>query len=348
MLVLSASSVDRIPSQATALKMSNSSVSITINHQEQSLSSSENLSSHDYEQMTNEQDTTDNQASDHSSNSSWSDDDYDDFSFASPNHHDDFGNELDDDCFDSSDTDSDDDDDEAFNFSSLKPEAQTTTHSDYHSDSSDSTSNEDVNQFPSFVALPFWWGNEDQDQLQFIINSYDRLLQLDSERELMIRQPKPFIGKIYRRQVSSNGTFQSVDKVSVFRREALPFGRTMPLTRTHWVISTWNQEAGIPFAQVMISEDVAKRVWLSRVLATSQSTIFCEPFFLEPVQTAGRPSRSNKSVSCPPFYSLFECSVSSKPSEKDHSNIGYAGASKTWAKFFPEASFSDPASLNDC
>jgi len=96
------------------------------------------------------------------------------------------------------------------------------------------------------IITPFWFGNEDEEQLRHINSNYYRLLKLGEEKKRLIRQPKPFVGRISRIKVDNGEIFTTLDVVEVYRRSLLPPGSIMPLIRKVQILTCWSYEDGLP------------------------------------------------------------------------------------------------------
>jgi len=175
--------------------------------------------------------------------------------------------------------------------------------------------------------LPHWWGSEDQEHMLEVITHYDQLLGVTEERKKLIRAAKPFIGRIVRHQVPSEDGLQSIDEVSIYRYELLPFGQSMPLVRSHWVLTRWDEVNGLPITQSIVPNRVAHNRWLINARPTQVATIFCEPDAANP--------------------NSFICSADSDGRQRASASIGYFNACHSWSRFFPESTFQHGSLVDD-
>lgn len=143
---------------------------------------------------------------------------------------------------------------------------------------------------------PFWYGHEDEgmcvllvlfffpllpfngsgysfaktliaDQAAPIFHVYAERLQLTLRNNTRIREPKLFVGSIKRQPVSNCGSsnFTTLDEVSVFTREKVPFGLSMPFAFSRMLLTVWDAEEGLPSMQYSLKSTANRRYWLARV-----------------------------------------------------------------------------------
>jgi hypothetical protein len=174
--------------------------------------------------------------------------------------------------------------------------------------------------------LPHWWGEEDSEHIEMILQEYTHTLGIDLEQKKSVRSAVPFIGHIIRHQVPSVHSLQSIDEVSVFRYEMVPFGQTMPLIRRHWILTTWDVEAGLPIRQLPLTKPAAHALWLPKARSNASTSLFCEPDAASPAH----------------FVYTVERTYS-----RDVPSIGYAHSSLSYSRFFPEAAFHGNAPIDD-
>lgn len=225
--------------------------------------------------------------------------------------------ELSRDFDDASSTSSSDEDEEASSSASLADDLDYFGF-DFEASPLD-TSPDSQSPRPSLSELPHWWGEEDQEHLAAVLTHYDHTTAIDAERKKNIRAPAPFVGRVVRHQVPSVDGLQSLDEVFIYRYELIPFGQTMPLIRTHWVVTTWDQASGLPLHQAIVSNKVADSVWLPRARSNNITTIFCEPDASSP--------------------SSFVLSIDRDGTTRGTISIGYFNSYNSWSRFFPESAF---------
>ncbi|KAL0481406.1 ribosome-recycling factor [Acrasis kona] len=110
------------------------------------------------------------------------------------------------------------------------------------------------------TSTPFWFGNEEGEHLQTIINYYTNFLRLNENRPASSREPRQFIGKIKRRSLETNkGFFVTVDDIFVYQYAMRNWGQVMPLVKTINVMTEWNSLDGIPLFQTRCDESKAKQ-----------------------------------------------------------------------------------------
>lgn len=199
---------------------------------------------------------------------------------------------------------------------------------------------------PKANPIPFWFTNEEPDQIRMIFDSYAITLDIEEQRKACIRSPAPFIGRIIRmplkpsdneaencdinnntnnnnnnnnNNTTSTTTFKTLDKVEVYVRELYPLGTILPLSRVVWLLTTWDSNEGIPTNSVEVTKGLKKSLQ-KRALTTQSSTLYCAPIFRtkdDYQYTVSSPSSSSSSSS-------FESSSSSFPAP-----LMYASTSST-------------------
>jgi len=177
-------------------------------------------------------------------------------------------------------------------------------------------------------SLPHWWGEEDSEHVEMVLHHYMVTVGVEQEQKKSIRSAIPFVGHVLRHQVPSLNSLQSIDEVSVFRYEMVPFGQTMPLIRRHYVLTTWDADSGLPLSQHLISQPCAHAMWLPKARNSNLSALYCEP-------DAAAPSH-------------FIFTAQFQDDEQNHISIGYHNSSLlSWSRFFPESAFHGDLSLDD-
>jgi len=126
-------------------------------------------------------------------------------------------------------------------------------------------------------VVPFWFAHEDQDQINEIVQIYNQTLNIERERKMCLRAPVPFVGSIKRTQVH-NTLFSTLDEVSVYLRDIKPLGVDLPLSRTVWLLTSWEVSEGIPLHSFEIREDRLREFWQKRSRGAS-SFLYCRPVF---------------------------------------------------------------------
>lgn len=149
---------------------------------------------------------------------------------------------------------------------------------------------EDVNSPPSSPkepvppenTVPFWFMNEEPDQIRTILESYALTLDLETQRKACIRSPSPFIGRVKRTPIKpaesdTDKSFKTLDRVEVYLRELYPLGTKLPLSREAWVLTTWDDD-GIPIHSSEMSKSTKKSMQ-KRAQGAQSSTLYCAPIF---------------------------------------------------------------------
>jgi len=150
------------------------------------------------------------------------------------------------------------------------------TVSAYEDNDSEEESDSDVEQ-SNCHDVPFWFSYEEADQINEIMNSYTATLQLDEEIKSCVRAPPPFVGRVQRIHVN-NDLFTTLDQVSIYKREPMPLGVTLPAVRDVWLLTSWDAEDGLPLRFFEINKDSLLEFWQSR--ATGQySYLYCRPVY---------------------------------------------------------------------
>jgi len=127
------------------------------------------------------------------------------------------------------------------------------------------------------VNTPFWFGCEDEKQLQCIHSTYFGNLKLAQEQQRCIRQPEPFMGRIRRQKVDNGSIFTTLDEVEVFRRSTVPPGSVMPFVRTVNLLTCWSYDEGLPTDIVSLSRQSLEK-WTKKIVKEiPSSTLLCLP-----------------------------------------------------------------------
>lgn len=177
-------------------------------------------------------------------------------------------------------------------------------------------------------SLPHWWGEEDSEHVEMVLHHYMVTVGVEEEQKKSIRSAIPFVGHVLRHQVPSLNSLLSIDEVSVFRYEMVPFGQTMPLIRRHYVLTSWDTDSGLPISQHLISQPCALAMWLPKARHSNMTALVCEP-------DAASPSH-------------FIFTAQYQQDEQNHISIGYHNSSLlSWSRFFPESAFHGNLSLDD-
>lgn len=147
--------------------------------------------------------------------------------------------------------------------------------SDFHDDSIDEEDFED-----EVRCIPFWFGNEDKEQLKAIIQIYSKALNLDEDEKTRVRKPPSFIGRIKRIKLNHENKFLTLDTVDVFTRSLLAPGSVMPLKKTVNTITEWSIEEGLPEKVSLVTNKAEKKSWLDKEdLNTGISYLFSFPVY---------------------------------------------------------------------
>lgn len=142
--------------------------------------------------------------------------------------------------------------------------------SDFHDDSIDEEDFED-----EVRCIPFWFGNEDKEQLKAIIQIYSKVLKLDEDEKTRVRKPpvslllvtlltfnKAFIGRIKRIKLNHENKFLTLDTVDIFTRSLLAPGSVMPLKKTVHTITEWSIEEGLPEKVSLVTTKAEKSLFI--------------------------------------------------------------------------------------
>jgi len=124
---------------------------------------------------------------------------------------------------------------------------------------------------------PFWFSYEEADQINEIMNSYTTTLQLDEEIKSCVRAPPPFVGRVQRIHVN-NDLFTTLDHVSIYQRDLVPLGTTLPAVRDVWLLTSWDVEEGLPLRFFEINKDSLLEFWQSRAIG-EHSYLYCRPVY---------------------------------------------------------------------
>jgi len=144
----------------------------------------------------------------------------------------------------------------------------------------DSDAEEEETKIPTVIETPFWFGNEDNEQMRYIAAKYGSFLKLPEEKKRLIRQPEPFVGKIKRNKVDNGDIFTTFDEVEIYRRSLLPLGSVMPIIRTVYVLTSWSFEDGLPIQFASLPTERSRKMWRDRIIPTTGiSILLCLPVY---------------------------------------------------------------------
>jgi len=139
---------------------------------------------------------------------------------------------------------------------------------------------EEETKYPAVIGTPFWFGNEDEEQMRYITAKYCNYLKLPEEKKRLIRQPEPFVGRIKRSKVDNAEIFTTFDEVEIYRRSLLPLGSVMPLIRKVFLLTCWSYEDGLPIQFASLPSECSKKMWRDRIVPTSTASILlCLPVY---------------------------------------------------------------------
>lgn len=138
-------------------------------------------------------------------------------------------------------------------------------------------SEEEKKNEKTIKLLPFWFGNEDKDQIKYIADCYYRKLNLIEEKKRCIRQPEPFVGRITRNKVENQESFTTLDKVEIYRRSLVSPGSKMPFVRTENMLTIWSFDEGFPL-QISRLDNKELRAWRAQLSEDAKpSYLLCLP-----------------------------------------------------------------------
>ena len=102
--------------------------------------------------------------------------------------------------------------------------------------------------------LPFWFGNEEEEQIQSILECYSTVLICPDE---FMRSVQPFVGRVKRVNVStSKHVFQTLDRVTISNCQRMPADKpVLPTIREEYCCTTWDAD-GIPSITSLTSSEV--------------------------------------------------------------------------------------------
>jgi len=173
---------------------------------------------------------------------------------------------------------------------------------------------------------PFWFGNEDSDQIKGILDEMTILLHLDKEIKQCTRQPKPFIGCIRRRKVHHSFQFATLDEIQIFALETVPYGKNIPIKRTAKYLTNWDADEGLPIHSEPLKSSTA-RFWEERVCGAT-NYIYCLPIAHRNIKTSNLNRVDQEFV-----YKSSSC---------DQPSIGYYSANSfSYEAFVPHINSTD-------
>jgi len=123
---------------------------------------------------------------------------------------------------------------------------------------------------------PFWFANEDEDHICYIMNRYSATLILPRDRKN--RSEQPFISRIKRTNVSTDpDDFQTLDYVTIANCQRMPISNLiLPDITAFYCLTTWSIDDGIPI-RITKLDGKQTSYWLQKL--TCENYI-CTPSFL--------------------------------------------------------------------
>eukprot|EP00029_Vermamoeba_vermiformis_P000425 TRINITY_DN1048_c0_g1_i1.p1 TRINITY_DN1048_c0_g1~~TRINITY_DN1048_c0_g1_i1.p1 ORF type:complete len:294 (-),score=42.58 TRINITY_DN1048_c0_g1_i1:237-1118(-) len=134
----------------------------------------------------------------------------------------------------------------------------------------------------AFAEIPFWFNNEEEDQIKTILLQYDSKCGLQERRKKIIRAPPPFVGRVTRTQVR-NLEFATLDKVEIYLLDVLPQWSPLNCTEKQYFLTTWDKESGLPAYSTPLTDKDKIRFWRDRSSTDSISYLYSNPVY----QSAG-------------------------------------------------------------
>lgn len=131
---------------------------------------------------------------------------------------------------------------------------------------------------PFSLPIPHWWGSEDSDHTREVMDYYTKKIGVEEERKRSVRSAPPFIGRIIRYLYRcSDSRLSSLDSVSTYRYDMVPFGHAMPRSGHCWVRTEWDASSGLPLSISPLSSSQSIRLWALIQHQASPVALFCEP-----------------------------------------------------------------------
>jgi len=128
------------------------------------------------------------------------------------------------------------------------------------------------------VSTPFWFGNEDKEQLKYINEAYYRKLNLPEEKKKLVRQPEPFVGRVTRSKVDNGIIFSTMDTIEVYRRSTVAPGTILPYIRTVYLLTSWSYDDGLPISFECLDNEKSRTAWRGKLIKNLKpSIILCLP-----------------------------------------------------------------------
>jgi hypothetical protein len=128
------------------------------------------------------------------------------------------------------------------------------------------------------LEVPFWFGFQDPDQVEAIVQSFSKSLGVEKQRNESVRAPPPFVGRVRSAPlwVRSNEPFTTLDFVEVFLD--VPWqqlGSILTPAATFYTTTTWDED-GVPVLITILSSqqyyETSKRLCKSAGLSVLYST----------------------------------------------------------------------------
>lgn len=193
----------------------------------------------------------------------------------------------------------------------------------------------------SGIPTPFWFGEEEQDQIRSIFAIYHKQVGVDADRPKNSRRPLRFIGRIRRTKLRPDEAcfarhkipFQTLDEILVFERLiATPGSALTPIQTAHMIV-TWDGEEGVPISMETVSEARLSKI-RRRIVPAVVSYLYCRPVFLQDDDYAFSRDKAEKDICywCgSDDASLFQASLSvlkkDRPAQEDDSDELYSECS---------------------
>jgi len=146
----------------------------------------------------------------------------------------------------------------------------------HNNNNNTTTNNNDKNKY---LNIPFWFSNEDEDQIKSLIQIYSKKAYINEEAQKCIRAPAPFIGRVSRSQVEHD-EFCTLDRVDVFYLDfVVPQWETMKFNKTLIFLTTWGRETGEPLVMNPLTQSQVT-FWTNKILnINNKSYLYCLPVY---------------------------------------------------------------------
>mmetsp|Transcript_13671 Transcript_13671/g.23443 ORF Transcript_13671/g.23443 Transcript_13671/m.23443 type:complete len:265 (-) Transcript_13671:1069-1863(-) len=127
------------------------------------------------------------------------------------------------------------------------------------------------------LTTPWWFGNEDSDQIAKVFEIFSNELDIPLEKDRRSRAPLMFIGSIKRLEVQGPNMFTTLDEVRIYSREHVQVGSVMPLEKKVYTLTAWDALDGLPVRVFQIPRKETFEFWSAKSTSHNPSCLYRLP-----------------------------------------------------------------------